>query len=220
LRSFVSNLLRQSTFSLAGQPISALEKFLSSHANPKLVTRRDPGVKPSSSGSHFWWIAIPSFIAIALAVLTVVLLFRTEDLKDALENTERQSARQVTDLANAQKTVETLGATDALHATLSIPASRQSTAQAVYQAGSGRLALVASNLPPLKFGQVYQCWLVTTGSTPMPAGTFAPDERGQASLFMAMPPNIHARGFEVTIEPAGGTMTPSGKPMLAGGIRE
>lgn len=211
-----SNLLDRFIFSLAGHPISALEIILSSLPNPKLVTRRAPEPEPTSSGSHFWWIAVPSFVALALAVLTVVLLLRTEDLKDALQKTERQSAVQVTDLANAQKILETMGAPDSVRVTLSTPASRQPTAQAVYQSSRGRLVLVASNLPPLKFGQIYQLWLVTKGSTTLPAGTFVPDERGHASLFMAMPPNLQARGFEVTTEPFGGTMTPSTKPILSG----
>lgn len=214
----LSNLLGRFIFSLAGHQIPALENRLSSLPNPKLVPRRVPEPELTPTGSHFWWIAIPSFLAVALAVLAAVLLVRTEDMKKAIAETEHQSARQVTDLANAQKILETMGAPDSVRMTLSTPVGHQPTAQAVYQASRGRLAFVASNLPPLKFGQIYQLWVVTKASTILPAGTFAPDERGHASHFMAMPPNLQARNFEVTTEPAGGTLKPTTKPILSGTI--
>jgi anti-sigma-K factor RskA len=194
------------------------ETILSALPNPKLVSPREPEPAPPSPGIRIWWIVVPLLAVVALVVLVAVLFLRNQDLREALTKTERQSAQQVTDLTNARKALETMSAANAVRATLSTPADRQATAQAVYQRDRGRLGLVANNLPPLRFGQVYQLWLVTSSdSSPLPAGTFAPDERGSASLFTAMPPNIKAIGFEVTTEPFGGTMTPTSKPILTGG---
>ncbi len=156
----------------------------------------------------------------ALAVLALVLALRNQDLQESLRKTEKQSAKQVTDLSEAHRALETMSAPGALHAELSTPANREPNAHVVYQPERGRLALVASNLPPLKFGQVYQLWLIPAdGTTPLPAGTFTADERGNASMFMAMPQNLKVEGFQVTTEPKGGTMTPSTNSVLTGGIR-
>ena len=140
-----------------------------------------------------------------------------QDLQDALKKTERQSAQQVTELAKAQHVLETMSAPNATHVTLTEPETRRPFAQAVYQRDRGRLVLVASNLDQLTPGHVYQFWLLPANNgTPVPAGTFVPDERGHAALFTPMPPGMEASGFEVTIEPYGGTMTPTTKPILIG----
>ena len=217
--STLSNLPPEKAFSHAETVCFPLEMVLSSHPNPKLVIHRAPEPQPRRSGGRAWWIAIPSILSIALTVLAIVLLVRTLDLQDALRETERQSAKQVADLANAQKVLDTISAPDSIRVTLTTPASRQPAAQAVYQRDRGRLVLVASNLTQLMPGHVYQLWLLPPqNAAPIPAGTFTPDERGHASIFTAMPPNIEASGFVVTVEPKGGTLTPTTKPILSGSI--
>jgi anti-sigma-K factor RskA len=66
-------------------------------------------------------------------------------------------------------------------------------------------------------GKTYQLWLIPEKGAPMPAGTFNPDERGNASIIMPKwekaPP---AKMFAVTIEPDGGSQTPTMPIIMAG----
>lgn len=143
-----------------------------------------------------------------------------QDLQDALRKTEEQSARQTTELSDARRVLDTMSAPGAERITLRTPASREPNAEVVYQRDRGRLAMVASNLAPLRQEHVYQLWLNAKGtSKPLSAGTFSPDERGHASLFMAMPPNLEPEGFQVTIEPKDGATTPTTAVVLSGSLK-
>jgi hypothetical protein len=169
---------------------------------------------------RWWWIAIPSIVAIALAAVLAIIAIHTQDLRDALKISEQEQTHQVILLSEAQRALETLGAQDVSRATLTTPQGRQPHAQIVYQPSRGRLVLLAGNLEPLTPGHIYQAWLYRSDDNPpLPAGTFVPDERGHASLFMAMPPNLKPARFEVTIEPTGGAFTPTTAPVLAGSVR-
>lgn len=171
----------------------------------------------TTGGVRWWWIALPSFIALVVVVFAIVITLRMQDLQDSLKKSERQSAQQVTDLARARHVLETMSAPDGIRVTLTEPKTRQPMAETVYQRDRGRLVLVANNLAPLVPGHVYQLWLLPPNNgEAVPAGTFVPDERGHASLFTPMPPGMEASGFEVTVEPLGGTMTPTTKPVLVG----
>jgi anti-sigma-K factor RskA len=88
----------------------------------------------------------------------------------------------------------------------------------VYQGSSGRLLLTASNLHPLPAGKTYELWILQPGGKkPLPAGTFAPDSSGNASVILAQAPaGLTVQGFGVTIENAGGSDTPTLPIVLSG----
>jgi anti-sigma-K factor RskA len=81
----------------------------------------------------------------------------------------------------------------------------------VYSKQQGSLLLMASNLNPLPENKIYQLWLLPAdGSAPMSAGWFKPDGRGNGMMFHKMASaGINAKGFAVTIEPPGGSQTPT-----------
>ena len=55
------------------------------------------------------------------------------------------------------------------------------------------------------------------GSAPIPAGTFHPDEHGNASVVMPnIPKDTDAKAFGVTIEDAGGSDKPTMPIIMAG----
>ncbi len=68
--------------------------------------------------------------------------------------------------------------------------------------------LRVANLPPLHEGTVYQAWLIV-GETPISAGTFVVDETGAATHSLAgdLPPQVDAVG--ISLEPTGGSETPT-----------
>ena len=88
----------------------------------------------------------------------------------------------------------------------------------VYAARTGKLLLTASNLHPLPDGKVYELWILQPdGKKPLPAGTFAPDNAGYATMILAgAPAGLTVQGFGVTIENAGGSQTPTLPIVLSG----
>jgi anti-sigma-K factor RskA len=88
----------------------------------------------------------------------------------------------------------------------------------VYAARTGKLLLTASNLKPLPEGKIYELWILQPGGKkPLPAGTFAPDNTGNATMILAdAPAGLDVQGFGVTIEKAGGAETPTLPIVLSG----
>ncbi len=130
-----------------------------------------------------------------------------------------QMARLTTDATKARQVLEALTDRGALRVTLTKPkTSAAPTGRATYVASRGTLVFLASNLAPLKPDKVYQLWIMPAdGSNPVPAGTFAPDERGNASVvYGQFPRAVPAKGFAVTIENEGGSQTPTLPIILAG----
>ena len=82
----------------------------------------------------------------------------------------------------------------------------------VIELGDGRAALVAENLPSVPEERVYEAWLMR-GEEAEPAGLFEPREEGTA----AVPLEGSLEGADavaVTLEPPGGSSTPTGDILL------
>ena len=82
----------------------------------------------------------------------------------------------------------------------------------VVEVGDGRAILVAENLPPVSEDEVYETWLMRDG-IPEPAGLFEPSAGGIA----ATPVEASLEGADavaVTVEPSGGSPTPTSDILL------
>ena len=91
--------------------------------------------------------------------------------------------------------------------------------KATYVANKGSLIFLASNLEPLQPAKTYELWLIpaAAGQNPIPAGTFHPDEHGNASVILPpLPKGVEAKAFGVTIEDEGGAATPTLPIILVG----
>lgn len=159
----------------------------------------------------------------AIAADTGALAANAARERDALRRTVEEQAKQMarlsTDAARARQVLEALNDPTALRVTLTKPkTSAEPTGRATYVASRGTLVFQASNLAPLQANKVYQLWLLpANGSKPVPAGTFTPDARGNASVVSEkFPGEIAAKGFAVTIENEGGALTPTLPILLAG----
>jgi anti-sigma factor RsiW len=78
--------------------------------------------------------------------------------------------------------------------------------------------LVLSGLPQLEPGKVYQFWWIQ-GETPIGAETFTVDARGRAVVRVTSsgpPTDYNAMG--ITVEPEGGSLTPTTTPVMLGQI--
>ncbi|MFV9503935.1 MAG: anti-sigma factor domain-containing protein [Oscillochloridaceae bacterium umkhey_bin13] len=84
--------------------------------------------------------------------------------------------------------------------------------------GESSAVVLFSGLPNLAPGQVYQFWLAD-GAHQTAAGTFVVDESGLARLLVEAPREVNAfLEVMVTIEPDGGSSTPSDEVVLAGSL--
>ena len=89
------------------------------------------------------------------------------------------------------------------------------SARAYWSASRG-FVLEASNLPALPAGKVFQLWSIV-GSTPTSAGILTTDGRGGGSLSAAVPGSVkRPDAMGITIEPAGGSATPTMPIVLIG----
>jgi Anti-sigma-K factor rskA len=158
-------------------------------------------------------------IAAGLAVATTFLYKDRNALHGAVGAQSSQIARLTADAANSHQLMDALTDSKALRVTLTAkPAPHAPIGRATYNADKGTLIFLASDLDPLQLYKTYELWLLPAdGSAPIPAGTFHPDEQGNASLIMPeLPKGIAAKGFGVTIEDDGGSQTPTKPIVLAG----
>lgn len=84
--------------------------------------------------------------------------------------------------------------------------------------GNSSAVVLFSGLAPLEPGQVYQFWLAD-GSTQVAGGTFAVDDGGLGHIVVQAPREVNAfREVMVTVEPEGGSTTPSETVVLEGNL--
>ena len=159
-------------------------------------------------------------LAAGLALTTGMLYHEREAMRGAVTAQASTIDRLTADAAAARQVMDTMTDRSAMRVTLTkgqtapVPQGR-----ATYVASKGTLIFLASNLEPLQPGKTYELWLIpaAAGGSPIPAGTFRPDERGNASVIMPpLPKGVEAKAFGVTVEDEGGAATPTQPIILAG----
>ncbi len=158
-------------------------------------------------------------VAAGLAVLAGNLLHQRDALRGALLRATGEVQRQQANAATAREVLDTLTDRDAVRVTLMqsgetpMPVGRAS-----YLPDRGSLVFAASNMAPLGPYKTYELWLIPAdGRDPMPAGTFVPDARGNASVILpSLPKGVAAKAFGITIEDEGGSPTPTMPIVMAG----
>ena len=94
--------------------------------------------------------------------------------------------------------------------------SSQTTGTVVLSPSRNEVVLVASDLPALPAGKVYEAW--TIRKHPVPAGTFTPAE---SKAVVKLPPRaLHAASVALTVEPAGGSPAPTSNPIITVNVPE
>jgi len=162
---------------------------------------------------------MPAFAAVLLAIISMLLWRENSSLRNRNEALRNEVQSQEQSAAKAEAVLQTLTAPDAAHFTLVAANTKpQPQGRATYLRNRSSLVFVASNLDPVNPGKTYELWLLPqSGSAPIPAGTFKPDARGNASVLLpALPSEVAAKGFAVTIENEGGSNTPTMPIVMAG----
>lgn len=176
---------------------------------PAVVTSR----RPPAVGWAGWAVA---------ATLAVVSAFLYNDHRTLQENMAVQSSemQRLKDRAAAShQLMDALTDPQAVRVMLAPKAPPKGPVAGVtYNPKKGTLVFLASNLDPLQTYKTYELWLIPKGKNrPIPAGTFHPDEHGNASVIMPnLPEGVDAKAFGVTIEDAGGSDKPTMPIIMAG----
>lgn len=132
-----------------------------------------------------------------------------------------QMAAMSANAARAKAIMDALTDNSAQRVTLNTtPAAKASPPQgkATYVAKKGTLLFSANNLDQLPLAKVYELWLIPSdGSAPIPAGTFRADNHGNGNVILPqLPLGVQAKAFAVTIEPEGGSKTPTMPILMVG----
>jgi hypothetical protein len=168
-------------------------------------------------GKLFPWLGWA--LAAGLAVTSGNLYLQRESMRGSMAEQNTQIAQLTNDTATAQQIMDTMTDPSAMRVTLTkTPATPVPQGRATYVANKGILIFQANNMEPLQPSKVYELWLIpANGSDPIPAGTFHPDERGNASVMMPpIPKGVEAKAFGVTVENEGGSQKPTLPIIMAG----
>jgi hypothetical protein len=166
------------------------------------------------------WLSLAPVAVMLLLAIFSILLWRDlrntrrdlRHLRAQMDQVQAELEQKNHDLAEAKAVRDLLRAPDAWPLTLvKQQAPPQPQIKTVYSKQQGSLLLMASNLPLLPENKIYELWLLPADNgAPMPAGWFKPDSKGNGMMFHAMQsPGIGAKGFALTIEPAGGSLKPT-----------
>jgi Anti-sigma-K factor rskA len=174
--------------------------------------------KPAANRSVVAWSGWG--VAAALAVAISFLYGDRKALKENLASESGQIQRLNASAANSHQLLDALTDPRAVRVTLTAkPLPRSGpTGGVTYNPTKGTLVFLASQLDPLQAYKTYELWLIPQdGGAPLPAGTFHPDDQGNASVIMPdLPRGVTAKAFGVTIEEDGGSQTPTMPIIMAG----
>ncbi|KRF15055.1 anti-sigma factor [Nocardioides sp. Soil796] len=137
----------------------------------------------------------PSLVAAAAAVAVIGggAVVITQPWQD--ETTQLSATAQVTQASDA--------------ATISADLPDGSTARIVRSASRGQAVLLADDMPEAPAGKVYQLWLQAPSGDMLPAGLM---NGGDAEVLLDGDART-ATGAGITVEPAGGSPTPTSDPV-------
>ena len=145
---------------------------------------------------------------------------REHDALEARLSAETNDLQRLTaDASRARQVLDVLTNRSAQRVTLTRTAAKvEPIGRATYVPSTGSLVFLASNLQPLAPNKTYELWIIPAdGANPVAAGLFRPDERGDASVILpALPKNVAAKAFGVTVENEGGAPAPTMPILLQG----
>ncbi|GAC1419835.1 MAG: hypothetical protein NVSMB62_13040 [Acidobacteriaceae bacterium] len=158
--------------------------------------------------------------AAALAVTAGVIYKDREGLRQASFTQASQIIHLAAEAGQAHRLMDAIIDPHAQRVTLTTkPLPPAPIGRATYNADKGTLVFLASDMEQLKPDKTYELWLIPAdGTASLPAGTFHPDDAGNASVILpTLPKGVPAKGFGITVENEGGSDTPT-KPIIMVGF--
>lgn len=183
-------------------------------ANPAAETNVVP--MTARGPKKAWW--IPA-IAAAAVVLAAASTWNAATLRTETDSLARQVALLQAEVNTQETAANESRATLALEqsrlADLLAPnAARFPISNGIVVRGDGRILFALRSLPPLPPGKTYQAWTLHRGAKAMtPSITFQADPSGLA--LVELPGSASGiTTVAVSVEPAGGSKTPTSKPLF------
>ncbi len=143
-----------------------------------------------------------------------------QELAARLGEQERTLAGLRESLAAQAQVLRVLGGPRTLTAALAPTAEGgQGSGRVLVDANSGDAAVVLAGLGPAPAGTIYELWAIRGERAPEPAGLFATAAEGPVAARaerIERPAEVTA--FAVSIEPVGGSKSPTGPIVLAGAV--
>jgi len=156
--------------------------------------------------------------ALSLVVATVslgaALATRAE-----LGRVQAQNSELLRQLADYQEALRLVGSPDLLALEIEgTEAAPQARGTFIAESDTRSGMLLLAGLPPLEPGMAYQAWLIRDG-TPYPAGLFLVSAEGTGTLSLEAPDVLGLYDtVAVSLEPAAGSLLPTGAIVLLGAI--
>ena len=218
---------------------AALEALAEAHATPPPPHLRDRVLDEVLRTTVVWqrrtltrWRAIGAVAALVVLALGGLLAgaFRQRgelamlrqantDLMARLEAQSHDLAALQASLAAQTQILRVMGGPRTVTAALAPKAGVTASGRVVVDQTSGEAAVVITNLGPAGAGKTYELWAIRGSQPPEPAGTFAPTpEHTVAARSERIPRPSEVTVFAVSIEPAGGSTSPTGPIVLAGAV--
>jgi anti-sigma-K factor RskA len=143
-------------------------------------------------------------------------LTQIAELNQKLVTAEQQLNEAQTQLMRERQERELLGspasAVFSLTGTEDVPGAK---ARLVFDQKTGKAVLFVEGLPDAPQGKAYQIWWITDPKKPAPGGTFKTGAEGKGELRDQIPQQYtKASFFAVTVEPEGGSQSPTGSIIL------
>ncbi|RFA09990.1 hypothetical protein B7R54_12840 [Subtercola boreus] len=152
------------------------------------------------------WFSRPVGALVAAAAAVAIFVGGGAVATQFLQNNSSSSSQQ----ASASALAEIYAASDVQTAHSAITGGGEATV--LWSPSVGKSAVVAQGLPSLPAGKTYEAWYIN-GTSVTPAGTFTPG--GDATTWHVLTGSLTTGDVVgVTIEPAGGSQTPTSTPIL------
>jgi anti-sigma-K factor RskA len=122
-------------------------------------------------------------------------------------------------LESQAQVLQVLGGPRTITAALAPKGDVKASGRVMVDATSGEAALVVADLGPASAGKTYELWAIRGDRPPEPAGLFTVGtERWAATRVARVDRPGEVSAFAVSIEPAGGSTSPTGPIVLVGAV--
>jgi anti-sigma-K factor RskA len=191
-------------------PIEVRQRLMARIRAEKNPARAPSVPRAERAPSRVWNFAWGA-LAFGLAIFAVYLWNSNNVLQQELDRQEAAAKQQMVLTERARSISALLISPQTVTATLApkAPVATES-GRVFYNSQQGALIYVGS-LPQLAADKSYELWVIPQTGNPIPAGVFAPQPNGDATVVLPkIPAGVSAKAFAVTIEPVGGTAAPTG----------
>jgi anti-sigma-K factor RskA len=218
--------MRDAAASLSSMaPLRIMDPAKSAELRQRLLNRAKkdaPAVRPirampQPARTLPWWLAAAASIAFIVAMVQRGSVARERDDVRAALAAESLLVAQLRDtIAERERTLLAMAGPDVKVVDL-VANNRRPNARMFWAQATNTWTMFAHDLPVPASGRTYQLWLITRDGQRISAGTFTPDQAGNAVVSAQYPLAADALNMiAVTEEPAGGMPQPTGEVVIAG----